>query len=379
MKLYLRYTTLVFLKLFLIIAGALTITATLVQVMLFLSVSVSDLHLDLFSIIKFMLFALPSNFVYVSPIALICTVLYFFHILSSDNELMIFELSGISKLRLAVPAFSVMVVMAVISLAMCSFINPICKKHLLMQRETMHKGIINSVLKEKTFAKISNKLMLYIEKRLDAKDLMGVIIYDKSVPAEVTTILAKHGSFLDDNDKTVFKLYDGSRQTMKNGKLQTLYFKSLIFDVSEYTKKITNFNRVLDSQPLHKLISLQRKRSGDLNWQKKISQELHSRLSWPLLNLVLPILFLFSGLSFGDGRNKNMKKLNIFVSTALSVLCMILYFSIMNRINTKATFSALTYLNLLTFASLGFFLLKLMVEQKLRSGLFKALSITEGH
>jgi lipopolysaccharide export system permease protein len=364
MKLYSRYTTLIFLKIFLIMVGSLTLTATLVQVMLFLSTSITSLDLDLFFTAKFMLLCIPSTFVHVSPIALICTILYFFHILSSDNELLIFELSGLSKYRLAFPAFSVMLITAALSLTMNFFINPACKKQLLLQRETLHKSMMNSGLKEKTFVKISNKLMLYIEKRLDSKNLSGVIIYDKNNPAEVATIFASRGSFIDENDKTVFKLHEGSRQTLTSKSLQTLYFKSLIFDVSEYTKKIANFHKILDAQPINKLIKLRKKEGHNLDFQKRISQEIHSRISWPLLNISLPILFLFSAVSFGDGRNKNSRKLNVAISIGLASMSMVSYFLCLNRISTTAGFSVLTYLNLLFFVGLGLFLLRLAVIQK---------------
>jgi lipopolysaccharide export system permease protein len=345
-------------------AGSLTVTATLLQVMLFLSVSVGSLDLDLFSITKFMLLCIPANFVYVSPIALICTILYFFHILSSDNELLIFELSGISKRRLVLPVFGAMFIMAFISLVMCCFINPIAQKQLLLQRETLQKSMIGSILKEKTFVKISNKLILYIEKRLDSKNLRGVIIYDKNNPAEVTTIFAEKGSFIDDQDQTVFKLHDGSRQTLTKNNLQTLYFKSLIFDVSEYTKKFLDLNETIDAQPINKLVALKRTKASNINFQKKISQEIHRRISWPLLNISLPILFLFSVVRFGDGRERNLKKINIFISTVLAVLNMALYFSLINRSGITTSFFLLIYLNILFFVGLGLWLLKSVGEQR---------------
>jgi lipopolysaccharide export system permease protein len=379
MKLYLKYTTLVFLKIFLVMVGALTLTATLVQVMLFLSVSLNNLDLDLFSVIKFMALCIPSIFVYVSPIALICTILYCFNLLSADNELLIFELSGISKFRLSIPAFSMMFAVTLLSFVMCFFVNPICKKQLLMQRETLHKNMINSVLKEKTFTKISNNLILYIETRLNAKDLRGVIIYDKTNPAEVTTIFAEKGSLLDEQDTTVFKLYDGSRQTLTQKNLQTLYFKSLIFDVSEYTKKFASFDRSLESQSINRLIRLRRKKANDLNYQKKVSQEIHRRISWPLLNISLPILFLFSALSFVEGRDKTLKTLNVLISITLSVLSMILYFSFINRINTKTNFSVLTYLDILLFSGIGFFLLKNVDSSKIKRLLSFDFKSTSGN
>jgi len=222
----------------------------------------------------------------------------------------------------------------------------------------MHKNMINSVLKEKTFTKISNQLILYIEKRLDAKDLRGVIIYDKSDANKTTTIFAKRGALLDESDKTVFKLRDGSRQTLTQGNLQTLYFKSLIFDVSDYTKHFTNSGTTLDSQSINKLVKLRWKNSKDIGFQRRLAQEIHRRISWPLLNISLPILFLFTGLSFGEGRSKSLKTLNVFISTTLAVFNMVLYFSLINRINTKINFSILTYLNILFFSGIGFVLLK---------------------
>jgi len=358
MKLYLKYTTLVFLRIFLTIVGALTLTAMLIQVMMFLSVSINNLDLGVMDILKFMLLCLPSIFVYVCPIAIICTILYYFYILSSDNELLIFELSGISKYQLALPAFTTMIASVLISLIIGSFVNPVCKKQLLLQRETLHKNMVNAVLKEKSFAKISNKLVLYIEKRINAKDLKGVVIYDKTNADEVTTIIAEKGSLIEEKDKTVFKLYDGSRQTLTRGNLQTLYFKSLIFDVSEYTRKFANIDGSLNSQPLHNLIALRQKANKSLAFQDQLAQEIHRRISWPLLNISLPLLFLFSGLSYREGRSKDLKGLNIFISVILAILNMVLYFSFINQVTSKLDFSILTYLNILLFSGIGLFLLK---------------------
>lgn len=224
--------------------------------------------------------------------------------------------------------------------------------------------MINSVLKEKTFTKISNNLILYIENRVNSKDLQGVIIYDKTNPSEVTTIFAQRGTLIDEQDTTIFKLYDGSRQTLAEKNLQTLYFKSLIFDISEYVRKFDNFNKALEAQPINKLMHLRQKKITNLSFQKKVLQEIHKRISWPLLNISLPILFLFSALSFGEGRNKNLKALNIFISITLSVLSMVLYFSFINRISIKMNFAVLTYLNILIFSVIGLFLLRSQRNQR---------------
>ena len=365
MKLYLKYTTLVSLKIFLVITGTLVLTATAVQMMMFLSVSMNSLDLGLASMIKFMLLSLPSIFVYVSPIALICMVLYYFHILFLDNELLILELSGLSKHHIVLPVLSIMCATALLSLVVCCFINPICKKQLLRQRETLHKNVINAILKEKTFAKISDKLILYIEKRQSDKSLKGVIIYDKTNPTEVTTIFAKKGTLLDEDDKTVFKLHDGSRQTLTKNKLQTLYFKSLIFDVSEYARKFKDVRRLLDSQSIHKLITLRRIQNKDLSFRKKIEQEIHRRVSWSLLNISLPILFLFSGLSYREYRTKSINKLSIGISVSLSILSMVLYFCFINRIDTRINFVVLTYVNILFFCGVGVFLLRSVCKPKI--------------
>ncbi|NRA73875.1 MAG: YjgP/YjgQ family permease [Rickettsiales bacterium] len=364
MKLYLKYTTITALKLFLIIVGALSLTATLIQVMLFLSVSINRLDLDIISMMKFMLLCLPAIFVYVSPIALICMALYYFHILFSDNELLTLELTGISKQQLALPIIFIMCATAMLSVIMCFFINPICKKQLLLQRKVLHEKVINAVLKEKTFTKVSNQLILYIEKRRDQKDLRGVIIYDKTKPAEVTTIFAQKAVLFDEGGKTMFKLYDGSRQTLVNNNLQTLYFKSLIFDISEYARKFTDSEKLLASQPMNKLIALRKKNNGDFKFQKRVSQEIHRRISWPLLNISLPILFLFSGLSYREYRSKSPKKVNIFISTTLCIVQMVLYFFLVNRIGTKSVFTLFTYGNILFFCGVGAFFLKKMYKIK---------------
>jgi lipopolysaccharide export system permease protein len=357
MKLYTKYIGAYFGKIFLLFACALTFVAVLLQVTLFLNTSANSLDIGAAYILKFMLLQVPLLLVYTLPMSLVCAVIYTTHTLYSDNELLILELSGVNKRKIALPIIVISLIVMIFAQIMCAFINPLTKKYVLLQREMVQRGLISSMLKEKTFTKISSKLMLYTEQRVGPKELKGIIIYDKTDPKGTATVLAESGAIVDKDTGIAFKLYNGSRQVLAEGTFQTLYFRSWLFDIAEYSKKfLWNFSGTLDTQSIYKLIKMRLKNNATRAAKVRLDQEIHQRFSWPLLNLVLPILFLFSTLGIENNRDKTNK--NLGVSVSLAIATTFLYFFLLNRVVAWNGFVPLLYLNPLAFCALGLFLLK---------------------
>ena len=362
MKIYTKYLTLYFLKVFSIILGALTLLALLLQVTLLISSSSEILYAGVLYILKSALFRVPSILIYTTPIALCCAVVSSIKLMHSENELLILELSGATKFDIAKPFITILLVITFLSLMIGFFINPIYKKRLLEQREEVQKNVLNSLVKEKVFTKISNILMLYIDEKVNSKDLKGVIIYDNTDSAGSATILAKSAKVSYNDNKVIFKLFDGSRQVLNKGEFQVLNFKTWLFDMSEYSKKLLwNFSGNLDIKSIFELFKHSSQTKASKSYHTKLKQEINRRFSWPLFNLSLPLLFLFNALYMGYSRQSRINYIKF--SLTLSILNVLLYFIFMNRIGNGAVYSFAIYALQILFCTLGVYLPQIMTFQ----------------
>lgn len=328
---------------------------TLLYATMALNLAMSNLDFGVDYIIKFALLQIPTMLVYTMPIALVCSIVYTIQLLHSDNELLMLELSGINKITIARPILVFMFISMIIAQLMYSFIIPAAKKYLLVQKETLHKNIASSLLKEKVFTKISNKLMVYIDHRIGPKDLKGIIIHDKTNTGTTSTILAERGVILDNGNKIIFKLQNGSRQSLVKDNFQVLYFKSWLFDISDYSERLFNVGG-FETHSIYKLIKTRFTKQLDNYQITKIDQEIHRRFSWPLLIIALPMLFLFSSFNIENSREKTMK--SILFSVILALISIFLYFLSMSRIVLWKGFIVLSYLNPIFFSILGLYIFK---------------------
>jgi len=272
--------------------------------------------------IKFIALSIPPLLIYIAPLATLCTILYVYYILSIDSELVVLEATGLSRIALSKPAILFGIGITSICFILIMVIVPLSKRDLNSYTALLKDSSrITSILEEQAFNKISKNITLYMDSKDKDGLLHGVAIYQQTEPGSQVVILAKKAELLTKEEDFSFKLYDGSRQTIADGSLQVLYFKTLSFNIPKSTilpPKRKNLN--IEELTIIDLITYKATNQSSLN--EKIST-LNEMISWPIISLVLAYIAVCSIFSSNFERKWNMNKIInavIFSSTYIAII-----------------------------------------------------------
>jgi len=186
-----------------------------------------------YSVLQLLVYALPSILVYSIPMAILAGALLCFGRLSSDNEIIAMQASGVSLYSIFYP---VIILSLFVSIFMVSFNEQIAPRTYnqfyklycqIAQRNPALK------LEERTFLDIKD-YRLYVEKVKQKKGkLSGIIMYEMKKDGFPTLITAPRGNMVGSDQQVVFQLFDGTIQQKDKDdphRYSITYFKN--YDIS---------------------------------------------------------------------------------------------------------------------------------------------------
>ncbi len=273
--------------------------------------------------------ATPDMLVNVSPIALFCAIIVAYHKLINDNELVILESSGLSKYKIAKISMFFAVMITAINLIITSIISPLATRTLKRQQTTIQDNYVSNMLEEGVFNNISNSTTIYIDKKSKNNDLFGIVMYDNAKGSQAI-ISAEKAKFIFKKGQMKLIMFNGIRQEInKQGQLDVLYFEQSKFDLLKPSVKSSTKSKKPEELVIYDLIF-----NAGNNSNSAILKELHRRISWPLLNLLLASIALLSASSTNFSRRWSPRTvLNGAIAASISIF---LFFSI-NSLSQKNT------------------------------------------
>lgn len=302
--------------------------------------------MSLRNIVKFALYIVPEVFVYIAPVALLCSIFYLHYSMFSDNELVILQSAGVSTWGIIKPIFFVTILITGISYVCVSFLVPYSKEKILDQKQLITSIIVPKVITAKKFINVSDMISMYInEKRGDKVE--GLIIYDKRDSRDDSVIIAKTAEVIVYKDSILFKMYNGSRQTVHKDALQMIFFDTLLLNVP-FVSYVPGGKVSLE---MLGLISLLKYVPSNKEQAENKQLAIHRRLSWPII--IVGFMFISVSFLFSKGYNRLWdSKALLKVSSAIS-LYVFLYFFFKNGILTTAFFVEAMYINNIAFILFG--------------------------
>ena len=356
MKLYSRYIFLYLVKVFLLIVVTLTTIVVFIQLIAFVN-EYFKVNLGVYDIIKFILLQSTSIFYYISPIALIATILYVYYSLSIDSEIIVLESNGVSKYAISSPAIKFAIVITLISYLVTMFIEPLSKRELHNHKNTLiNSSMISSILEEKTFNRITKDVTLYIDRQEKDNSFKGVVIYDKRFSDKEVTIFAEKAEILNQDNKIIFALYKGSRQDISQDSLRTLYFYNLLFPIQ--IEKIVSNHQETENTILDLIFA----KMNNPKLSVELTKDLNNRLSYPLLNLAVSIIALAALFSGTHNRKWKMNKIRNAVLFSAITMAITLFFKV--NVASHLLFIILLYTNIFAVIYLSIYILKCRSEGK---------------
>ena len=362
MKIYSKYILLYLTRIFLL--NTLLLIAILVSVKLLTLLNNHTINglANLQIAFKLVLVSVPALLVYLSPIALLCTIMYVYYTLSMDSEFIILEATGLSKFNIARPAIQFAAAITILSYYLTMFTVPLAKRDLNNYIDFMRNSLeISSILEEKSFNRISRHTTLYVDKKGQDNIFYGIAIYNKESNNSQTIILAEKAELRSEEGKFLFHLYDGNRQSINNGSLQILYFKTLSFNIPKTNTSLSSSkNLVLEEQTIFELLSHNTRKNFNLNER---NAEINQRLSWPMINFAIACIALCTSFSTHFERKWNTQKL-IYVSI-FSALAFGLVIISSRKINNSFIFALTLYIVPIIFSITSLYILRKKSDNKL--------------
>lgn len=315
-------------------------------------VSVSDFF-NLFILI------LPWLFLIIIPVSLFLAVLIGYNQMLSHNEIIILKNAGLDNLKLARPAISVAIICCLICYLISFFVMPFANKKLRTVRSDLRNNYVNLVISHGIFESL-NSLTIYVKNRDNTNNkLSGILIYDSRNAAYSTTVTAQSG-VLNQGEQSdgslLLYLNQGTveRFSYETQKTETLHFDSYVVNLSDNNQPIVNRRWKASERYIGELLSPDEKASAqDL---QSYYAELHQRMTYPLLSLILTLIATATVLS-----NKFTRRGNLVHSLKASIFAAIfvgLFMFCYSLIENSNQLTPLIYLNLVFFVVVSFHHLK---------------------
>jgi len=256
-----------------------------------------------FSIVKIIIFLMPSFMLFTIPIALLISVLIAVGRLSSDNEITALKTSGISLLQMYYPVAVASMITFVLTLLISYFILPqsnFSTKRLLFNLVQQNAQI---GIKEKVFNDDFKGFLIYADKVPHDKNYMeGIIVSDKRIIGEQNTILAQKAILQSDQESMMvkLKLENGSIHTvsanLKN--YRKIDFKSydLILDLSNVLASFDESAKSGKEMTISELLRNAGKKEGNVKKRRELLVEMHNRFAIPTACILFGLLALPLGI-----------------------------------------------------------------------------------
>ncbi|MGI9450467.1 MAG: LPS export ABC transporter permease LptF [Geminicoccaceae bacterium] len=236
----------------------------------------------------------PSLLLVVMPFALFCAVLFVYHRLSSESELVVMKAVGLSNLQLAIPGLVVALIVTAIGYANSLYFMPAAFRDFKDLQFEIKRDFSHLLLQPGVFNAPVPNLTVYVREAEDGGKLGGILVHDERVPDRPVTMMAEHGVLLQGKNGPVFALENGNRQELTRSEegqvdLSLLHFDSYTLDLTTAATPTGKRDRRPKELFLGELFSPDDKELSDQQRQRLITEG-HKRVTWPLNALVFAVI-----------------------------------------------------------------------------------------
>jgi lipopolysaccharide export system permease protein len=242
--------------------------------------------------------ALPSLVGFLLPIAAFCAVLFIYHKLVMDSEMVVLRAAGLSQMQLARPAlvFAGLGTLVVYSI-MLYFLPASYHKFKELQYD-IRNNYATVVLQAGTFNTVSEGITIYVRARSPDGELRGILVHDNRDPKKPVTRMAEFGSLVQSEQGPRAVLINGNSQQIdpNSGRLSLLTFDQYTMDLPQDRGSV----RVRWRQPKERFLADLLNPSTDPGDRKNYNElvaEGHQRLIAPLYVLGFVMIALAALLS----------------------------------------------------------------------------------
>jgi len=313
---------------------------------------------------------LPSLFWIIVPLSLFIGVIFVYHKLSADSELVVLRSAGISAFGQIKPALIFAFLITMFSYLLSFYLLPASSREFKDMQVFIRDNYASLLLQEGVFASPAKGLTVYIRERSDEGMMLGTLVHDTRSPNKSITMMAEEGQLVQGPSGPRFILLNGNRQEIdrKTGELSLLYFERYALELSlfgtgeQYTRWREPQERYLDE--------LFNPKDTNAFLLQKLRAEGHHRITWPLYNILLTLLALTIFIIGQFDRQGNPTR--VIISVVIAIILIILGMGINSTVAENSRLTFLMYLS--PIGGISLLLLLLLKDPK-----FKVKAIIKGY
>ena len=241
------------------------------------------------------------------PMAVFVAALVALNRLHTEQEIVICFAGGMSRWRVASPAIRVASLVALVTLAMNLWIQPLCFRELRVILESVRADIASTMIKPGQFTHPAPGLTVYAQAIDDNGTIKNLFINQTDHQGTSSTLMASEGRIAKRGGAPVLVMRNGSDQELsKAGVLNTVSFDEYDFDLKPFLTIEGQVRYHETDRYLHELFFPDLTQKWEQTYRKSMIAEGHERLAAPLYCLAFSALALaavlggaFSRLGYG--------------------------------------------------------------------------------
>lgn len=302
-----------------IIVGGLALLALLAQ-----GLSRTDLILEnrqsALTYFYIVMLGAPQIIALLTPLALFVAGVWALNRIHKDSEIVVAQAAGMTRWQIASPIMRLAVLCAIAHLGVNLWVQPLAQRTMRETVAVARADLAAALIRPGQFTTNGERLTFYAREQVGG-ELRGVLISDMTDPQYPTDILARSAALVQVDDHPTLLLRDAiSMQLDDNQQLSILEFAQYPFDLSDYMKEDSELALKASDKFLHELFFVDRTNYFEMKDADTFLAEANTRLSSPLLNIVMALIAVVAVLG-GDFSRKGYSKRIAFASAgAITVL-----------------------------------------------------------
>ncbi len=301
----------------LLITLSLTSIVWLTQALRFIDVIVNQ-GVSIMVFLTLTLLLIPSLLLMILPPAMLCSVLFVYHKLKVDSELVVLSAAGLSKWALARPVLVVAGGVTLIAYAIAFYLQPVTYREFKEMQFFLRNNYASILLQEGVFSSPVAGLTVFIRERDEDNILHGILVHDNRTPDSSVTMMAQEGKLVQTPQGPRFLMVKGNRQEVQGGKLSFLNFDHHTLDISLYTKESGQRYRDPQEMFVHELFAADETASQPELLKRRAEGQ--QRIIWPAYSLSVALMALAVLLASEFNRRGHWKPLSLAVAIAVVML-----------------------------------------------------------
>jgi lipopolysaccharide export system permease protein len=259
----------------------------------------------------------PSLMLIILPIALFVAVVFCYHRLAAESELVVLKAAGLSPLQLARPAILMGLLVTMLCYALSLYLMPATKRQFKDMQSFLRDNYTSVLLQEEVFNSPVDGLTVFVRQRDPQGVLRGILVHDNRLDGQEVTMMAEEARLMQTPAGPRFYLVNGMRQEMQKGRISWLNFDSYNLDLSLYTENRNQRERGAEELFLPELLHPD---TTDETLRRKYMTEVHQRFSWPIYALGLALLAVAAMLAGEFNRRGQWRRIALVSGAAVGVV-----------------------------------------------------------